>query len=121
VADDALWRERELGAMYRPFATQAAPALPVDLASHLRRAGFSDDDDVRDLRDYVESHADGVRATLAAAAHDPLASRLLAPEVLLILQHLDTDALQLRRAWPSQCPIEPLLALADIFGRPFAD
>jgi hypothetical protein len=121
VEAGAASRERELATIYRSVAVPTSASLPTELGSRLRCFALSDDEAIATLRCYVQDHAEGLRTTLAAAAHDPLASRLLAPEVLIILMHLDLHAFELRRAWPRNCPIEPLLALADILGLPFAD
>ena len=69
--------------------------------------------------DFVLNHETGLAATLDAARHDPATRHLLAPEILLALVALDQDPDFLRACWPDDRDVRELLALADVFGRPY--
>jgi hypothetical protein len=66
---------------------------------------------------FMSRRGRGLEVTLGALAADPASEDLLAPELLLALQALDSDPDELREHWPSD-PHE-LETLADAFGRPF--
>ena len=93
--------------------------LDCHLRSWLRHTYLRSPADLRRVRRYAAEHAPGVRATLATTVHDPGASVLLGPEVLLVLERLHSDPLGLRHDWPQDVPLEPLLALADANARPY--
>ena len=72
----------------------------------------------RALTAFVDAHAQGVRVTLSALADDPAAEDLLAPQLLLALEALDTDPDRLRVLWPGD--LQELDLLAEAFGRPYS-
>lgn len=73
------------------------------------------------IQSFVQSHEAGLTITLDAACHDPSTERLLAPEILLVLEALDRDPDTLRACWPEDRDPHELSAIADAFGRPYSD
>lgn len=72
------------------------------------------------LQAFLDEHALGLAATLDGAQHDPIARRLLAPELLLVLFALKIDPFSLRAYWPEHRNVRELLLVADLFGRPYS-
>lgn len=61
-----------------------------------------------------------INLAVRSAAHDEHAARLLGPELLVVLLALDRRPFELRAKWPDWRTLDGLLAVADLFGRPFA-
>lgn len=108
-----------LEAVYRALLPDARDVVDRRLRQGLRAAYFRTPADARRVRRFVETHAEGVRATLGAVVGDPDASRLLGPDALLVLERLHADPHELRDNWPDDAPLEPLLALAGANARPY--
>jgi hypothetical protein len=108
----------------RLFAELAPPGntgtpMPPSLRAHLRTWWVRRFGDRGRLPAFVDEHRDGVVTTLRSAQHDPDARRLLSPEILLVLHALDEDPFSLLAIWPQDRDTRELLALADVFGRPY--
>ena len=109
-----------VGAVYATLVPDGPDVIPSDVRRFLRREYLREPADLRRVRRYATAQARGIRLTIAAAGHHPEAKRLLGPEVLLLLERLAHDPLGLREAWPADAPLQPLLALAEANGRPYA-
>lgn len=110
-----------IGSIYTALAPEAPEVIPRELRRFLRQTYLRQPSDLRRVRRYAAAHAHGIRLSIAAAAQHPDASRLLGPEILLVLEQLASDPLGLRDAWPAAEPLDPLLALAATNGRPYWD
>lgn len=120
AAADPAGLGRELARLFAELAPPgtATPMSPV-MRGHLRAWWARRFGDRGRLLAFVDEHRDGVVTTLRSAQHDPDARRLLAPEILLVLHALDDDPFNLQAAWPQDHDTRELLALADVFGRPY--
>jgi hypothetical protein len=111
------------GELARLFAELAPPGIatqmPPALRAHLRTWWVQRFGDRGRLPAFLDEHRDGVVTTLRSAQHDPDVRRLLSPEILLVLHALDEDPFSLQAAWPQDHDTRELLALADVFGRPY--
>ena len=96
-----------------------ATQMPPGLRAHLRTWWVRRFGDRGRLSAFLDEHRDGVVTTLRSAQHDEDARRLLSPEILLVLHALDEDPFSLQAAWPQDHDTRELLALADVFGRPY--
>jgi hypothetical protein len=108
----------------RLFAELAPPgtamSMPPATRAHLRTWWARRFGDRGRLSAFVHEHRDGVVTTLRSAQHDPDARRLLSPEILLVLHALDKDPFSLLAVWSRDRDTRELLALADVFGRPYS-
>lgn len=106
---------------YGHLGPPAAPiVMPDELRRWLRCWAHAHAWDRARLQGFIEKHETGVATTLDGALHDPDGQRLLAPEVLLVLLALDVDPHALRARWPPSYDVRGVLALADLFGRPYS-
>lgn len=110
--------------LVRLFAELAPPGtgtpMPAATRTHLRGWWARRFGGRERLSAFVDEHRDGVATTLRSAQHDPDARQLLSPEVLLVLHALDEDPFTLQAVWPPAHSTRGLLALADVFGRPYS-
>ena len=94
--------------------------MPPASRAHLRAWWARRFGDRRRLAAFVDDHRAGIATTLRSAQHDPDARRLLAPEILLVLHALEEDPSSLLAVWAQDRDTRELLALADVFGRPYS-
>jgi hypothetical protein len=111
----------ELARMFAELApTDTETAMPPALRAHLRTWWVQRFGDRGRLSAFVDEHRDGVVTTLRSAQYDPEARRLISPEILLVLHALDEDPFSLLAVWSQDRDTRELLALADVFGRPYS-
>lgn len=112
---------RELARLFDELAPGAAETpMPPATRARLRTWWAGRFGDPRRLAAFVDEHRAGVVITLRSAQHDPDARQLLSPEILLVLHALDEDPFSLLAVWPEDRDTRELLALADVFGRPYS-
>jgi hypothetical protein len=111
----------ELARLFDELAPpDTATAMPAGMRAHLRTWWARRFGDPARLSAFVDEHREGVVITLRSAQHDPDAHRLLSPEILLVLHALDQDPFSLLAVWSQDRDTRELLALADVFGRPYS-
>lgn len=112
---------RELARLFDELAPVGAEtAMPPATRARLRTWWARRFGDRRRLAAFVDEHRTGVVVTLRSVQHDPDARQLLSPEILLVLHALDEDPFSLLAVWAEDRDTRELLALADVFGRPYS-
>ncbi len=120
-ATDPAWLGSELARLFGELAPPGiATQMPPVLRAHLRTWWVRRFGDRGRLSAFIDEHRDGVVTTLRSAQHDPDARRLLSPDILLVLHALDEDPFSLLAVWSQDRDTRELLALADVFGRPYS-